>query len=114
MGLVAVWLVGSWFGSGVVENVVLWRRGEVKGRALRAKTSPERRMGTRGPKVEVSSSRASRLMGVLEGVERVRGWMVSQSMWRSWSGPRTVVMKSIVLLSGWGGEWVWFGMGCCA
>jgi hypothetical protein len=60
-----------------------WSKGEVKGRALRAKTSPERRMGTRVPKVEVRISRASRLMGVLEGVDRVRGWMVSQSMRRS-------------------------------
>jgi hypothetical protein len=49
------------------------RSGEVKGRALRAKTSPDRRIGTRSPKVEVRISRASRLIGVLEGVERVRG-----------------------------------------
>jgi hypothetical protein len=83
---------------GEVVLVKVGSRGVVKGRASRAKTSPERRMGTRVPKVEVRSSSASRLIGVLEGVERVRGWMVSQSMCRSWSGPRTVVMKSIVLL----------------
>jgi hypothetical protein len=74
-------------------------KGEVNGRALSAKTSPERRMGTRVPKVEVRISRALRLIGVLEGVDRVRGWMVSQSMCRSWSGPRTVLMKSIVFLA---------------
>lgn len=66
--------------SVVVKVGVGCRSGEVKGRALRAKTSPERRMGTRSPKVEVKISRASMLMGVLDGVERVRGWMVSQSM----------------------------------
>jgi hypothetical protein len=67
----------------VVVVVVVVRKGEVKGRAFKANTSPERRIGTRSPKVEVRISRASRLIGALEGVERVRGWMVSQSMWRS-------------------------------
>lgn len=68
---------------GEVVVVKVGSKGVVKGRALRAKTSPERRMGTRVPKVEVRISRASRLIGVLEGVERVRGWIVSQSMCRS-------------------------------
>jgi hypothetical protein len=77
----AVGVVGEWLV--VVEEEEVVSKGEVKGRALRAKTSPERRMGTRSPKVEVRTSRASRLIGVLEGVERVRGWMVSQSMCRS-------------------------------
>jgi hypothetical protein len=70
-------------GVGVELEEVVVRKGEVKGRAFRANTSPERRIGTRSPKVEVRISRASRLIGALEGVERVRGWMVSQSMWRS-------------------------------
>lgn len=62
------------------------------------KTSPDTRIGTLSPYFSVSSSRASRLMGVVDGVLRVRGWIVSQSMWRSWSGPRTVSIKSIVFL----------------
>lgn len=73
-------------------------RGEVKGRVLRVKTSPETRMGTLSPYLVVRISRDSTLMGVLEGVERVRGWMVRKSMCRFESGPRTVSMKSIVLL----------------
>lgn len=48
-------------------------KGEVKGRELRVKTSPERRIGTLSPKVVVRISSASTLMGVLEGVWRVRG-----------------------------------------
>lgn len=55
-------------------------------------------MGTLSPYLLVRSSRASRKMGVVEGVFLVRGCMVSQSMFRSCSWPRTVSMKSIVFL----------------
>src|SRR4051812_20703041 len=56
-------------------------------------------MGTFLPKADVRISRASTLIGMLDGVDRVRGWMVRKSMCRSWSGPRTVVIKSIVFLT---------------
>ncbi len=55
-------------------------RSEVNGRVLRVKTSPETRMGTLVPKVEVRISRAETSMGVLDGVDRVRGWIVRKSM----------------------------------
>lgn len=48
-------------------------KGEVYGREPMEKTSPETRMGTRSPYLLVRSSRASRLMGLLLGVLRVRG-----------------------------------------
>lgn len=78
------------------------KRGEVKGRAFRVKTSPETRMGSLSPNVDVRISRASTLIGVLEGVDLVLGWMVRKSMCLSCSGPRTVVIKSIVFLDGKG------------
>lgn len=72
---------------------------DVYGSEPNEKTSPETRMGTRSPYLSVRSSRASRLMGVLEGVLRVRGWMVRKSICRPWGhGPRTVSIKSIVFL----------------
>lgn len=73
-------------------------KGDVYGREPREKTSPDTRMGTRSPYLSVRISRASRLMGVLEGVDRVRGWMVRKSICRSWEDPRTVSIKSIVFL----------------
>jgi hypothetical protein len=74
------------------------RKGEVNGRASRAKTSPERMMGTWVPYRSVRSSMASRLMGALDGVWRVRGWMVMKSMSRQWGWPMRVLMKSQVFL----------------
>jgi hypothetical protein len=82
----------------VLVGVGVLRRGDVKGRALSAKTSPDTRIGTRSPKVDVRISRASRLIGVLDGVDLVRGCIVRKSICRFVSGPRTVVIKSIVLL----------------
>lgn len=84
------------------EVKVVVRRGEVYGREPKVKTSPETRMGTRSPYLLVRSSRASRLMGWVEGVLRVRGWMVKKSICLWWEcGPRTVSMKSMVFLFVW-------------
>lgn len=50
--------------------------------------------------------RDSTLMGVEEGVWRVRGWMVRKSIGRvvvREQGARRVVMKSMVFLNGKGG-----------
>lgn len=68
------------------------------GKELMEKTSPDTRIGTLSPYFSVRSSSASRLMGVVEGVLRIRGWMVRKSMLRSCSWPRTVSIKSIVCL----------------
>lgn len=69
------------------------------GKALISKISPERRMGSVLEYFSVKISRASVKIGVVEGVYRVRGWMVSQSMLRLCGFPITVSMKSIVFLS---------------
>lgn len=61
-------------------KVVSVRSWEVYGREPKVKTSPETRMGTRSPYLLVRSSRASRSMGWVEGVLRVRGWMVRKSI----------------------------------
>jgi hypothetical protein len=49
------------------------------GSELMSKTSPERRMGRVPAYLAVRISRASVLMGMVEGVDFVLGWMVTQS-----------------------------------
>lgn len=63
---------------------------DLMGRAARSKTSPESRMGSVREYFSVRISRASVNMGVVEGVWRVRGWMVTQSTRRFWGCPMTV------------------------
>jgi hypothetical protein len=63
------------------------------------KTSPERRMGSVFPNSERRMERASLLMGTVEGVLRVRGWMVRKSTLRLFLSPTTVCSQSIVCLS---------------
>lgn len=88
---------GSW--SSLIARVANWSlRVARRGKVARSKTSPERRIGTVLEYFSVRISRASVKMGVVEGVLRVRGWMVSQSTLRAWAWPTTVSMKSIVFL----------------
>lgn len=69
------------------------------GRLDRVKTSPERSRGILGPNSEARRARASVLMGVEEGVYRVRGWMVMKSTRGSFGSPITVFIKSNVFLA---------------
>lgn len=81
-------------GGVVVVVMVGW-----KGSVLRSKMSPERRMGRMPEYFSVRIWSDSVFIGMVDGVDLVRGWIVTQSTSLFWGCPITVSRKSIVLLN---------------
>lgn len=103
--------VGGVGASGVSEALLVWEasgedsssslmvrvdtstRGDLAfriGRVDRSKISPDRRIGRVAEYFSSKISRDSLKMGVVEGVYRVRGWMVIQSTFLFCACPMTV------------------------